>query len=932
MKKAILAILFAAISAWGQIPVVPMYEPKIQFLDSSGNPLAGGYLCSYVTGSSTPLATYTDSTGGTSNSNPVQLDAGGRANIWLGASTYRLVLYDSTGSACTGSPIWSVDGVQSSIRDILATSVNKVQKCDQFAGATAGAKIIACIAALPSTGGTADARGFEGAQTITATVTVNKPVTLLFGAATFTASAFPAFSITSAGVKLQGLGSGTSVLKTADSAAVHDQLVLAAFSGDGLEIAGMTFDHNAAGTPRVTAPATGNKRRTVEITSGNHIRIHDNEVKNTSSVHSFMVNGTTIEDVWIHNNRFTNIGNDSGLKGSHTGANNAATLTDSGAAWTVDGLVNKIVTNLTDASRGTITANTATTITATLASGTDNDWDAGDTYTIQYDSSLIYVDAKSETPVSITDNIFEATTVLDPGAFTAIETHGSNTVVRGNIIRNFYTGMNITGSAATDSRNIVVENNVMDQVIKGIALWSAEYGAHTTGYGLDGVTVQGNHIYLGVETTYAHAAGEFGIMIEDPAATTILDVRGLKIKNNVITHPLEAASVAHNNTYSYAIGWRSATDKTISDSEITGNTIINFPRGGIYLECGLVNVKIDGNILKNTGSTVEGALNEIIRSPIVVRAPTVTGVSISDNIIADDIATTRFLYPITVASEAGGGVIVRDNHFSVSGTKNASFLWIQPLVSAAYHIKPFVSNAIPDITYQATLSSNQQFAQGSKVFDTTTGREYEIRSEGYSWKPLDEYAGADQGDAGETLTVGTDEPIQNWNTALGADRTITLDTTGAKEGDWFHILRNSAATGAFNLIVGSLRNLSSAGQWCKVQYDGAAWQLIAYGTLLDQEAKRVSADNGDAAASLVVGISETTQRWNTAIAADRAVTLSTTGARSGDRFRIVREAGATGGFNINVGTGPLKALAAASTWCEVEYDGAAWRLTAYGAL
>ena len=93
----------------------------------------------------------------------------------------------------------------------------------------------------------------------------------------------------------------------------------------------------------------------------------------------------------------------------------------------------------------------------------------------------------------------------------------------------------------------------------------------------------------------------------------------------------------------------------------------------------------------------------------------------------------------------------------------------------------------------------------------------------------------------------------------------------------------------------------------------------------------VSADRGNAAATLTVGDAPT-QRWNTALTVDRAVTLSTVGASSGDRFRVVREAGATGAVNLNVGTGPLKALATASTWCDVEYDGTAWRLTAAGAL
>jgi hypothetical protein len=71
-----------------------------------------------------------------------------------------------------------------------------------------------------------------------------------------------------------------------------------------------------------------------------------------------------------------------------------------------------------------------------------------------------------------------------------------------------------------------------------------------------------------------------------------------------------------------------------------------------------------------------------------------------------------------------------------------------------------------------------------------------------------------------------------------------------------------------------------------------------------------------------------TQRWDTTLTADRAVSLGTATAWNGARFRIVRTA--TGAFSLNVGAG-LKALSA-DTWCDVEYDGSAWILTAYGSL
>lgn len=94
---------------------------------------------------------------------------------------------------------------------------------------------------------------------------------------------------------------------------------------------------------------------------------------------------------------------------------------------------------------------------------------------------------------------------------------------------------------------------------------------------------------------------------------------------------------------------------------------------------------------------------------------------------------------------------------------------------------------------------------------------------------------------------------------------------------------------------------------------------------------KVSADNGDAAATLTVPSSDPVQRWDTTLTADRAVTLSTSGAYEGATFKIVRTG--LGAFALNVGTGPLKAMPnSTAAWCEVTYDGSAWFLSGYGTL
>lgn len=88
-------------------------------------------------------------------------------------------------------------------------------------------------------------------------------------------------------------------------------------------------------------------------------------------------------------------------------------------------------------------------------------------------------------------------------------------------------------------------------------------------------------------------------------------------------------------------------------------------------------------------------------------------------------------------------------------------------------------------------------------------------------------------------------------------------------------------------------------------------------------------NHGDADATLTVFSSFTTNEWRSPFTANRTVTLGTTNAFSGARFRVVRSTSATGAFDLNVGG--LKILAAGQ-WCDVEYNGSGWRMTAFGSL
>lgn len=88
--------------AQAQTPVALSPVPAQQFLSSTGVPLASGCIYTSITGTSTPLATFTDGTGTAQNTNPVILDGGGFGNLWLSNSAYRFAIW-SYGSGAVGA-------------------------------------------------------------------------------------------------------------------------------------------------------------------------------------------------------------------------------------------------------------------------------------------------------------------------------------------------------------------------------------------------------------------------------------------------------------------------------------------------------------------------------------------------------------------------------------------------------------------------------------------------------------------------------------------------------------------------------------------------------------------------------------------------------------------------------------------------------------
>ena len=106
----LLLILVFAASAFGAATLTP--DPKFTQIDSNGDPLSGGKVYFFETGTSTPKTTWTDAAKGTPNANPVILDSNGQANIWIDSTggQYR-VRVDTSADITQWGPVDNIDSM-----------------------------------------------------------------------------------------------------------------------------------------------------------------------------------------------------------------------------------------------------------------------------------------------------------------------------------------------------------------------------------------------------------------------------------------------------------------------------------------------------------------------------------------------------------------------------------------------------------------------------------------------------------------------------------------------------------------------------------------------------------------------------------------------------------------------------------------------------
>lgn len=109
----------------------PLAGAGWQFFDANGDPLSGGLLYTYAAGTTTPATTYTSSSGGTANSNPIVLNSAGRppSQVWLNSTdTYKFVLKTSA-----NTDIWTMDNIPG-ISGFITTTIANLPSVSPSAG------------------------------------------------------------------------------------------------------------------------------------------------------------------------------------------------------------------------------------------------------------------------------------------------------------------------------------------------------------------------------------------------------------------------------------------------------------------------------------------------------------------------------------------------------------------------------------------------------------------------------------------------------------------------------------------------------------------------------------------------------------------------------------------------------------------------------
>jgi hypothetical protein len=171
-----------------------------------------------------------------------------------------------SGNLSSPPPIGNVTPNTGNFTALTVQTTNGVPNPANYPQTDPCAKINAAIGSLPAAGGTVDARGFSPGQTCNATIAINKPVTLLFGAGNWTFNGNPGINVSAPNVVIACpaatfLQTSPTTLTSGAAAPLIANFADAEVNNgnyhtaDGTRVLNCALDGNSLGTFGIFAPA-----------------------------------------------------------------------------------------------------------------------------------------------------------------------------------------------------------------------------------------------------------------------------------------------------------------------------------------------------------------------------------------------------------------------------------------------------------------------------------------------------------------------------------------------------------------------------------------------------------------------------------------------------------------------------------------------------
>ncbi len=171
-----------------------------------------------------------------------------------------------SGNFSSPPPIGNVTPNTGNFTALTVQTTNGIPNPANYPQSDPCAQINAAIGSLPAAGGTVDARGFSPGQTCNATISINKPVVLLFGAGNWTFNGNPGINVSAPNVAIDCPAatflqtSPTTLLSGAAAPLIANFADAEVNNGnyhtaDGTQVLNCALDGNSIGTFGIFAPA-----------------------------------------------------------------------------------------------------------------------------------------------------------------------------------------------------------------------------------------------------------------------------------------------------------------------------------------------------------------------------------------------------------------------------------------------------------------------------------------------------------------------------------------------------------------------------------------------------------------------------------------------------------------------------------------------------